>query len=163
MKQPFGIRVLSWFAALASAGMFLSILLAILDIGPHLMGGEKVTRSEWLHVAAPLVGVIGCLMALIAYGLGAGKPWSRHLVMMILILIFVYASTLGGLNILRHTIMWRAIVNASAFGCVAGWYFYFKPNVTSYFRELAKRQAFRRGFPIALATRQCEMQGREKT
>ena len=66
--------------------MFLSILLAILDIGPHLMGGEKVTRSEWLHIAAPLVAVIGCLMALIAYGLGTGKPWSRHIVMAIFIL-----------------------------------------------------------------------------
>jgi hypothetical protein len=41
MKPPFGIRILSWFAALASAGMFVSIALAILDIGPHLMGGEK--------------------------------------------------------------------------------------------------------------------------
>lgn len=62
MKQPFGIRIVSWFAALASAGMLVSIVLAILDIGPHLMGGEKVTRSEWLSIAAPLVAVIGCLM-----------------------------------------------------------------------------------------------------
>ena len=53
--------------------MFLSIALAILDIGPHLMGGEKVTRSEWLHIAAPLVAVIGCLMTLSAYGLAARK------------------------------------------------------------------------------------------
>ncbi len=27
------------------------------------MGGERVTRSEWLHIAAPLVAVIGILMA----------------------------------------------------------------------------------------------------
>lgn len=73
--------MLMWFAALASMGMFLSILLAILDVSPHLMGGERVTRFEWLHIAAPLVTVIGCLMALIAYGLGAGRPRSRHLVM----------------------------------------------------------------------------------
>jgi len=73
MKQPLGIRILSWFAALASAGMFASIALAILDIGPHLMGGEKVTCSEWLHIAAPLIAVIGCMMASVAYGLGARK------------------------------------------------------------------------------------------
>ena len=60
MKQPLGIRILSWFAALASAGMFVSITLAILDIGPHLMGGEKATRLEWLHIAAPLIAVVGC-------------------------------------------------------------------------------------------------------
>jgi len=138
MKQPFAIRILTWLAALASAGMFVSILLAILDVGPHLMGGEKVTRSEWLDIAAPLVAVIGCLMALIAYGLSTGKPGSRHLVMAIFILIIAYASVLGALNVLRHTIMWRAIVNASLFGCVAAWYFYFKPNVAAYFRELAK-------------------------
>ena len=71
MRQPVAIRILSWFAALASAGMFVSIALAILDIGPHLMGGEKVTRSEWLHIAAPLVALIGCLMASIAYGFAA--------------------------------------------------------------------------------------------
>ena len=139
MKEPRAIRVLAWFAALASAGMFVSIVLAILDVGPHLMGGEKVSRSEWLHIAAPLVAVTGCLMALIAYGLRAGKPWSRHLVMAIFILIMVYASGLGGSNMLRHTIMWRAIINASLSGCVSAWYFYFKPNVAAYFRELAKR------------------------
>jgi hypothetical protein len=53
--------------------MFLSILLAIDDIGPHIMGGERVTRSEWLYIAAPLVAVIGVLMALIAFGFAAQK------------------------------------------------------------------------------------------
>ncbi|MEP6586559.1 MAG: hypothetical protein ABJB70_07510 [Candidatus Udaeobacter sp.] len=139
MKQPLGIRILNWFAALASAGMFVSIALAILDIGPHLMGGEKVTRSEWLHIASPLVAMIGCLMASIAYGLAARKAWSRHLVMAIFVLIIVYASALGALHVLRHTIMWRAIVNASLFGCASAWYFYFKPNVAEYFRKLGGR------------------------
>ena len=139
LNKPFAIRILTWFAAFASVGMFLSILLAILDIGPHLMGGERVTRSEWLHIAAPLVALIGCLMVLIAYGLGTGKPWSRHIVMAIFIWIVVYASALGALNMLRHTIMWRAIANASGFGGVAAWYFYLKANVVAYFRELANR------------------------
>ena len=136
MKQPFAIRILTWFAAFAAMGMFLSIILAILDVGPHLMGGEKVTRSEWLHIAAPLVAVIGCLMTLIAYGLAARKAWSRHLVIAIFVLIIVYASTLGALNVLRQTIMWRAIVNATLFGCASAWYFYFKPNVAEYFHKL---------------------------
>ena len=139
VKQPLGIRILSWFAALASAGMFVSIALAILDIGPHLMGGEKVTHLEWLHIAAPLVAVIGCLIALIAYGFAARKAWSRHLVMTIFVLIIVYASALGALNVLRHTIMWRAIINASLFGCASAWYFYFKRNVAEYFRNLGGR------------------------
>ena len=139
MKQPLGVRILSWLAALASAGMFVSIALAILDIGPHLMGGEKVARLEWLHIAAPLVAVIGCLMALIAYGFATRKAWSRHLVMVIFVLIIVYASALGSLNVLRHTIMWRAIVNASLFGCASAWYFYFKQNVAEYFRKLGGR------------------------
>ncbi len=139
MKQPLGIRILSWFAALASAGMFVSSALAILDVGPHLMGGEKVTRAEWLHIAAPLVAVIGCLMASIAYSLAAHKAWSRHLVMAIFVLIIVYGSALGALNVLRHTIMWRAIVNASLFGCASAWYFYFKSNVAEYFRKLDGR------------------------
>jgi hypothetical protein len=139
MKQPLGIRILSWFAALASVGMFVSIALALLDIGPHLMGGEKVTRLEWLHIAAPLVAVIGCLMASIAYGFATRKAWSRHLVMAIFVLIIVYASALVALNVLQHAIMWRAIVNASLFGCASAWYFYFKANVAEYFRKLGGR------------------------
>ncbi|PYJ88824.1 MAG: hypothetical protein DME71_11770 [Verrucomicrobia bacterium] len=139
MKQPFAIRILTWFSAFASIGMFLSILLAVMDVGPHIMGGERVTRSEWLRIAAPLVGSIGCLMALIAYALHAGKTWSRHVVMAVFSLIILYASTLGALSVLRHTIMWRAIVNASLFGSAAVWYFYFKPNVAAYFRELVRR------------------------
>jgi hypothetical protein len=138
-KRPLAIRILTWFAALASAGMYLSILLAILDIGPHIMGGERVTRSEWLHIAAPLVAVIGILMACISYGFATQKYWSRHLVISMFVLIVVYASILGALNLIHHAIMWRAIINASVFGGASVWYFYFKPNVAAYFRELANR------------------------
>jgi hypothetical protein len=138
-KRPLAIRILTWFAALASAGMYLSILLAILDIGPHVMGGERVTRSEWLHIAAPLVAVIGILMACISYGFATQKYWSRHLVIAIFTLIVVYASILGALNLIHHAIMWRAIINASVFGGASVWYFYFKPNVAAYFCELANR------------------------
>jgi len=116
--------------------MFLSILLAICDVGPQIMGSERVTRSEWLHIAAPLVAVIGVLMASIAYGFAARKPWSRHLVMTMSILISVYAIAVGWMNLIHRAIMWRAIINASVLGCVSAWYFYFKPNVAAYFREL---------------------------
>jgi len=87
------MRILTWFAALASAGMYLSILLAVLDIGPHIMGGQRVTRSEWLHIAAPLVAVIGILVAFIAYGFAGQKPWSRHVVIAIFVGIFISNQT----------------------------------------------------------------------
>jgi hypothetical protein len=138
-KQPFAIRILTWFAALASVGMYLSIMLAILDIGPHIMAGERVTRAEWLHIAAPLVAVIGVLMAFIAYGFAAQKYWSRHLVIAMFVLIVVYASILGALNLIHHAIMWRAIINGTLFGGASVWYFYSKPNVAAYFRELKDR------------------------
>jgi hypothetical protein len=138
-KQPFLIRILAWFAALASLGMYLSIVLAILDIGPHLMGGEHVTREEWLHIAAPLVAVIGVLMACLSYGFATERPWSRQLVIAMFALIVVYASILGALTLIHHAIMWRAIINASVFGGASVWYFYLKSNVAEYFRELANR------------------------
>jgi len=138
-KVPFLIRVFIWLAMLASAGMFLSILLAILDIGPHIMGGERVTRSEWLHIAAPIVAVIGILMAFIANGFATQKYWSRHLVIAIFVLIIVYATTLGALNLIHHAIMWRAIINASVFGGASVWYFYFKSSVAAYFCGLKNR------------------------
>jgi hypothetical protein len=136
-KQPFAIRILSVFAALASGGMFLSIFLAFYDIGPHLIGGERVTREDWLHVAAPLVAVIGVLMALIFYGFATRKPWSRHLVMTVSLLIIFYAIATGAVHWIRPIIMWRAIINASVLGGVSLWYFYFKPNVAAYFRALS--------------------------
>ena len=139
LNQPLAIRVLTWFAALASVGTYLSILLAILDIGPHIMGGERVTRSEWLHIAAPIVAVIGILMAFIANGFATQKYWSRHLVIAIFVLIIVYATTLGALNLILRAIMWRAIINGTLFGGASVWYFYFKPNVTAYFCELKNR------------------------
>ena len=148
LQQPFAMRILTWLAALASVGMYLSILLTILDIGPHIMGGERVTRTEWLHFAAPLVAVIGILMAFIAYGFAARKPWSRHVVITMFALIVVYAAILGALNLIHHAIMWRAIINASIFGGASVWYFYFKPNVAAYFRELKKR-----ALPIMLSRR----------
>src|SRR6266436_2838013 len=76
-NEPFAIRILTWLAGLASAGMYLSILLVLLKIGPVVMGGERVTRTEWLHIAAPLVAAIGILMAMLCYALASRKPWSR--------------------------------------------------------------------------------------
>ena len=119
--------------------MYLSIFLAILDIGPHIMGGERVTREEWLHIAAPLVAVIGILMACISYGFATQKAWSRHVVITMFALIVVYASILGALNLIHRAIMWRAIINGTLFGGASVWYFYSKPSVAEYFRELAKR------------------------
>jgi len=136
-NQPFAIRILKWFAGLASAAMYMSILLVLLRIGPVMMGGEPVTPAEWLHIAAPLVAAIGILMALICYGLASRKPWSRHVVIAMFTLNIVYASILGALDLIRHTIMWRAIIDAMIFGVLSAWYFYFKPNVASYFRKLA--------------------------
>jgi hypothetical protein len=123
IKQLFAIRILIWFAALAPAGMYLSILLAVLEIGPHIVGGEHVTRSEWLPIAAPLVAVIGILMALIGFGFATKKLWSRHVVIAMFSLIIVYASILGTLNVIHQAIMWRAIINASVFGAASVWYF----------------------------------------
>lgn len=119
--------------------MYLSILLAVYDIGPHIMGGEHVTRGEWLHIAAPLVAVIGVLMACISYGFAKQKAWSRHLAIAMFALIVVYASVLGAFNLIHRAIMWRAIINGTLFGGASVWYFYFKPNVAAYFRELANR------------------------
>ena len=119
--------------------MYLSIVLAILDVGPHIMGGERVTREEWLHIAAPLVAVIGVLMACINYGFGTEKAWSRHVVIAMFALIVLYALSLGALNLIHRAIMWRAIINGTLFGGASVWYFYFKPNVAAYFRERASR------------------------
>jgi hypothetical protein len=105
----------------------------------HEWGGELVTRTEWLHIAAPLVAAIGILMALVCYPLATRKRWSRHVVIAIFTLIIVYAKILGTLDLIRHSIMWRALINATVFGCLSCWYFYLKRNVARYFRQLQDR------------------------
>ena len=125
-----------WFAGLASAGMYLSILLMLLNIAPASMGGEHVTRTEWLHIAAPFVAAMGVLIALVCYALASRKPWSRHVVIAMFALIIVYATILGTLGMIRHSIMWRALIKATVFACLSCWYFYLKPNVVQYFRTL---------------------------
>jgi hypothetical protein len=140
-RRPFLIRVFTWFTGLASVAMYVSIFLAILDIGPHMMGGERVTREEWLHIAAPLVAVIGVLMAAISYGFATEKTWSRHIVIAMFAVIIIYATSLGALSLIHHPIMWRAIINGTLFGVVSVWYFYFKPNVAAYFRKINDRNA----------------------
>jgi hypothetical protein len=111
------------------------------------MGGERVTRSEWLYIAAPLVAIIGVFVALIAFGFAAQKHWSRHLLIAMFSLIIVYASALGALNLIHHAVMWRAIINATVFGAIAVWYFYIKPSVASYFRELRDRHNLKGTLP----------------
>jgi len=74
-------------------------------------------------------------MAFISYGFATEKPWPRHVVIAMFSLIIIYASILGALNVIHHAIMWRAIANATVFGCVAAWYFYVKAHVVAYFRE----------------------------
>ena len=78
-------------------------------------------------------------MALISHGFATQKYWSRHLVIAMFTLIVLYASVLGTLNLIHQAIMWRAIINATVFGAASVWYFYFKPNVAAYFRELDRR------------------------
>jgi hypothetical protein len=73
-------------------------------------------------------------MASISHGFATEKPWSRHVVIAMFGLIVIYASVLGMLNLMHH-----AIINGSLFGGASVWYFYFKPNVAKYFRELANR------------------------
>lgn len=104
------------------------------------MGGEHITRTEWLRIAAPLVAATGVLMALVCYALASRKPWSRHVVIAIFTLIIVYATILGTLNLVRQSIMWRAVINATVFASLSCWYFYLKPNVARYFRELARHE-----------------------
>ena len=83
-----------------------------------------------------VVAAMGVLMALVCSALASRKPWSRHVVIAMFALIIVYATILGTLSMIRHSIMWRALINATVFGCLSCWYFYLKPNVVQYFRTL---------------------------
>jgi len=117
--------------------MYLSIVLAILDIGPHI-NGRRTRHARRMVADRRAVG---------------GGDWSSDGVHQLWIrdgkgvvasrcdcnVWAVYATILGALNLIHHAIIWRAIINGTLFGGASVWYFYFKPNVAEYFRDLANR------------------------
>ena len=133
--RPAALRVLRWAALAISLGMFLSLALNFFEIGPALMGGERVERAVWWRAAAPLVTVAGLLMACAFYGFSQEKPWSRHCVIALFLFIAIYAAMARALNAIPSRMMWRAFANASLFGALSLWYLYLKPNVAAYFRS----------------------------
>ncbi len=133
---PLFIRIWIWLAALFALGAFVSIGLAYFGIGSFRIGGMPLSHAEWLHIAARLVAVIGLLMACVAYGFASRKSWSRHCAMLVWIVIIAYAIAEGAMKLVPRQIMWRAIIQASLFGCVSGWYLHATRNVAEYFRSL---------------------------
>jgi len=136
LPVPALIRVLRWLTPVFAGAMFLSIILVLLEIGPVIMGGQRVDRDTWLHVAAPLVAVIGTLTFLASVGLARRRAWARHLIILMFAFIIAYAISARAFQAIPNGMMWRAIGNASFAGALSVWYFYFKKNVASYFAAL---------------------------
>ncbi len=125
-----------WFGILFALGAVVLISLPAAGVGTFRIGDRAAMPQEWLRVAAPLFFATGCLMASVAYGFRTAKPWSRRVVMVLWAVVAGYGLAAGLLGIVPRAIMWRAVIEAAIFGGICAWYFYVKPNVVAYFRQI---------------------------
>lgn len=121
---------------LFALGAVVLISLAAMGVGAFRIGERAVGPREWLRVAGPLFFATGCLMAAVAYDFRTAKRWSRRVVMGLWGIVAGYGLVAGLLGMVPRATMWRAVIEAAILGAVSAWYFYLKPNVVEYFRQM---------------------------
>ncbi len=102
------------------------MLLVILGPEFFLDPGEEVDREELLSEGL-LFAFSGAFMSAIVWGFWKEFPFTRHLA----VSFFVVVSTVKDL-------LSPDMLYALAFTIFPVWYFYFKPNVVAYYRELKR-------------------------
>ncbi len=129
-----------WFALTLAVALPAAFFLAAARVIPHTIAGRRVSEAAWWRVS-PLLLLAGALAGAIAYGFRAKKPWSRHLVLALWATIAVGALASGLSGDIPRDVMWRALAEPVALTFVCAWYFYGKPNVVKYFREISHPRA----------------------
>jgi len=143
MKRPLGLTILMWFCVIYALGAGLGIGAAVFDlgrfVGGYSIGGMRVTREQWLTIAAPLVALIAILMGATAFGLKQGRPWARVVFMTVWPLIAIYGIACAFLGAVPWTLGLRAVIDATVVGVFAAWLlFWHKPN-----RNVARQESLR--------------------
>ena len=119
------MRILTWLAALRALACTCRSC-SRFAISGHTSWAASESRARNGYTSQRrLLPLLEFLWRSIAYGFATRKRWSRHFVIAIFVLIILYASVFGALNLIHRAIMWRAIINASVFGGASAWYLLF--------------------------------------
>jgi hypothetical protein len=139
IRRPLLLTILMWFSGLYAVGAVLGIGAVIADLAPTSMGGVEVTREHWLRVAAPIVAVIGALMALTGVGLRRHRPWARWTCMCIWPFIAVAGIAAASVDAIPWWLARQALIDATVAGAIAAWVLFWSNESVLYFYRI--RQA----------------------
>jgi hypothetical protein len=137
---PLLMRLTMWAAAFYAFWSFALLALAASGYGIGINEGLALDSQLSLMLLGPLYFLRGCLLAGVSYSIYNHKPWSRHLVIGLWLLITLYAVIVGSVFDFLQSLMRREAIEAGVFGLLSAWYFYFKGNVVEYFDTLRQRK-----------------------
>jgi hypothetical protein len=151
--MPLLIRLAAAFAGFWAACATLAILTliatALFGDGPFEFNGEPLSRAEFfrrLPLAVLGIGVFIAYFGAIAVGAWRERAWVRPAV---LALWLAVSALLVGQRVVGAMDLVTAIAWSAVYLTFVSWYFYAKPNVTSYYRALELRERdVRVGAPI---------------
>ncbi|CAN5631923.1 hypothetical protein BH18VER1_BH18VER1_00860 [soil metagenome] len=128
-----------WFGGIYSIGSALAISAVAAGFGEPSLRGVPLTREEWLHVAAPLLGAISLLMGLTSVGLRRHQPWARWTFICIWPLILGAGVAAASTASIPWWLGRQAAMYASAIGLLSAWLLFWKRSTVLYFYRI--RQA----------------------
>lgn len=137
-ERPFLITLVTWGSWLMAIPMVFMMLSLVPGCpGEFSINDEPVTQEEWTARVGPFILPLGVLLLVLAVGLTKRKAWTRHVVVGLFLvpfasLLFPASRGLFGVGTILLSIVPLA---------VPLWYFYAKPNVVQYYRELRVNQA----------------------
>lgn len=147
IRRPLPLTILMWFSGIYAIGAVLGIVAVATGLGSPSMGGMRVTREEWLEVAAPLVGATAVLMGLTSIGLRRHRPWARWCFMLIWPLIICTGVAMAWTGAIPWWLGRQALIDATAVGAFAAWLLFWYRGSLLYFyriRQAAGGMSFRR-------------------
>lgn len=131
------MRAGSWFAIVLAVALAAAFFLTAAEALPYRIAGYTVSREAWWRVS-PVLLVVSVLAAAIAFAIRTERSWSRHAVLLLWAAIAAGALVAGLSGDIPPAVLRRALAEPVALTILCGWYFYVKPNVVEYFREISK-------------------------
>ncbi len=130
-QMPFFIKIGMYFYFFA--GIMCLLFALIIPFagasGTFYINGQQVTQEYFTSQALPPIVLVGFIFLAIGYVFWSERPWSRHLIMVLILM--------GGVDLVMSSAPALAMAAVMIDATISGWYFYYKPNVVDYYRGLA--------------------------
>ena len=101
--------------------------------GDFSINGRPVSHEEWIASVGPVLAPFGLLVLALTYGFTKRRTWTRH------VAVALFVSPAVSIFFPKSRDLWlggAALLSLVIPLGLAVWYFYAKPNVVEYYREL---------------------------